>query len=339
MNEGQGWATRSFGRFGRADNALSQALNHAGVQAAGVMLVAIGFAPAAAQAGYVVETVSNSTVTSGSIQAQASYNNGGHTGAYIPALPVANGYTGTQTGTLDATGAATSSFDQTTGSFVYSGGTPVATAGSFAAADLGAGTVRASAAGQVYGTGEAMANMADTLHFVILGASAATETFITVHWTLDGSWTYDNNYYWAGDVNAGVTLGDGAVTAHITGSQLTSDPAFTQGTGQSGWENFSYAQDEIGNIDFTGVLKLVGASVDLPFNMRLYVLAGGTDPKQISIDYSNTGTVNLILPSNVSYTSDSGAFLRADTSVPEPGTLALLGLGLTGLGFMRRRKA
>jgi PEP-CTERM motif len=41
-----------------------------------------------------------------------------------------------------------------------------------------------------------------------------------------------------------------------------------------------------------------------------------------------------------SYTSDTGVTLIVSSvSVPEPGTLALLSLGLAGLGFTRRRRA
>lgn len=59
-----------------------------------------------------------------------------------------------------------------------------------------------------------------------------------------------------------------------------------------------------------------------------------------SFDLLNTGRLGLGLPSGVTFSSQSGVFLTSnEVAVPEPGSLALLGLGVAGLGLSRRRKA
>ncbi len=216
---------------------------------------------------------------------------------------------------------------------------PDYTAASYAAASLATGSVRAS--GQAVGTAVAQSEAiaSDTLHFTIAGATGSTVTPITVHWTLDGSWSYNPNA-WSGEVFGGLTLG-GIVRADMAGDN-THPLAFVTAygrTGESGWASFSYASDTFTNIDFTGVYNLVGASVDLPMYSSLFVNPGGGlypdgyTAVATTIDFSNTGKVDLILPGNVSFTSDSGVFLT-----PEPMTLLLLGLGLGGSTLAGRRR-
>jgi hypothetical protein len=38
------------------------------------------------------------------------------------------------------------------------------------------------------------------------------------------------------------------------------------------------------------------------------------------------------------FLEEAGATVRVEVTVPEPATLALLGIALAGLGFLRRRK-
>jgi hypothetical protein len=295
--------------------------------------------------GYYVETIANSIVTTSSLTAQALYNYS-TPGAQFPALPSPVSFPyfgGGQAGTTDTTGLATSCFDQTTAvehpDVIDYGPGPDYTAASYAGASLATGSVHASGQGVGYGVAQSEAIASDTLHFTIAGATGSTVTPITVHWKMDGSWSYNPNA-WSGEVYGGLILG-GTVRADMAGDN-THPLAFVTAygrTGESGWASSSYASDTFTNIDFTGVYNLVGPSVDLPMYLSLFVNpAGGLYPDGYTavgttIDFSNTGAVTLDLPSNVSFTSDSGVFLT-----PEPMTLLLLGLGLGRLTLAGRRK-
>ncbi len=164
------------------------------------VLFAMAAAPATAapigSAGYYVETLSSSFVTTSYLVAQANYNFGNIPGAKFPPISVDPNYTGSQEGTLDMTGLATSSFDQTAGLAhpnpnYCSSGCPDQSAASFAKADLATGSLQASGLGVGFSRGTGEAIMLDTLHFTIAGATGSTITPITVHWTLEGTWSYD----------------------------------------------------------------------------------------------------------------------------------------------------
>lgn len=85
---------------------------------------------------------------------------------------------------------------------------------------------------------------------------------------------------------------------------------------------------------FLATIDVSGSDPTLLFVMDL----GAGSPA----DFLHAGRISLSpLPTGVTFTSDSGVFLSQrtpTTSIPEPASLALLGLGLASLGFVRRRK-
>jgi hypothetical protein len=87
---------------------------------------------------------------------------------------------------------------------------------------------------------------------------------------------------------------------------------------------------------FSGTLVVPSGTSLLDIDTLLYLdcRTGG------NCDFSNTAAFSFGgLPNGLSYTSSSGAFLTgAPAGTPEPGTWALLSVGLLSVGFLRRQK-
>ncbi len=227
------------------------------------------------------------------------------------------------------------------------------TAGNYAevvaSADLRGGVLRASVVGgnslglppnpvgPNEGRGLATAFMQDHLTFQVASGGTADIT-VTAH--LDGFFTVTDPVYGF----AGQTMSLNIGGAHFTelGGQLNNGGGTYHGhNGASGfgppygWVSYSFSNETPTGFDFTGILA-VSDGERTTFNLGLDLdCAGG------SCGFTRTGTVGLVLPQNVTFTSDSGVFLAGNgvTPVPEPETWALMlaGLGLLG-NFARRRQ-
>jgi len=167
----------------------------------------------------------------------------------------------------------------------------------------------------------------DTLTFSVAGGGSDT---VTVGFALDGNIGnstgpgFGNSWSMAVEENFGAGFLD-----WNSGATLSPNTSST-----TGWNNFSFANNTQTGFNFTGTLTVTNGEV-VPIQFIQQIECGnGT-----ICDYSNTGQLSLVLPSDVTYTSASGVFLTQTNSAPEPSTLLLIGLGLAGFPYIRRRVA
>lgn len=249
-----------------------------------------------------------------------------------------------------ASGANANRATVTSGQTGYDYGSPLSTATSSLTVDLASASLHFFAQddgtpNDGIGSGSS-GNISDELHFTAApGATASTVTAIGVTFTVGGTFrpsgSNDNSgaAKEAGDFYGALTVG-----GHAANFSFSNDS--TTGFATTGsFYQYPYSFD-VGswthNADYTsatfaGIYYFTGASSDTAVTLGAsFDCADG-----LICGFGNS--LQLSLPTGVSYTSDSGVFLTAGAgaagAVPEPANWAMLvaGFGIVGIATRRRR--
>ncbi len=217
-------------------------------------------------------------------------------------------------------------------------GAPNEAAQAAATADLSSGVLRVNAKGTARGIAEA--EMQDRLTFQVAGGGTRDIT-VTAH--LDGHFSFLDPNYASGSQQMRLSFGS-ATFYELGGATDTNGLSSYHGhSGPSnnvppgGWLSYSFSNETPTGFDFTGIVQVSDGERS---SLTLDLL---TDCSEANCAFDHTGRMGLDLPSDVSFTSDSGVFLSAGAApvaaVPEPQTWALMLGGIGLIGALGRRRA
>lgn len=193
-----------------------------------------------------------------------------------------------------------------------------------ASASLGLGTLGAYDAGSASGGSNGpTAALNDTVHFHISDSATSVPITINVHvsGTELGSGLFDNIYQLTFVGVLGFQMDN--FGGHPNNFSEFSDP---------GWGIFTNASQ--GGFNYSGTINATdGEAIPLTAALSLACVSSET------CDFSHTAAISFNLPSDVSFTSDSGVFLTQTgaSPVPEPAGFALMGTVLVALGIFRKK--
>lgn len=210
------------------------------------------------------------------------------------------------------------------------------TSSALATGDLATGSVGVysipSQVGSVVSEATATAILKDTLTFNVAGATSSTVTDIGVTFTVDGDVSYTQTA--AAELIEAMTLGCGTTTCGDISYGF--DGGSNQIIEDGGWVSQNIVSESADSFIFSGVYALSGASSVLPILLELSAQCQG----EASCDLSHTGAVTFTLPSNVTFTSESGVFLSqpmTTAATPEPSYAGLIGFGFLLAILVARR--
>jgi hypothetical protein len=196
-----------------------------------------------------------------------------------------------------------------------------------ATASLGAGTLGDSATGisPLTGATEAVSILLDSVTFHISDGAAFVPITVNIGLggNLSGSGFYSNGFALSFGGQLQYTMQNGAFSIPNGGDQ-----GWVGGPG-------SLTSESVTGFHFSGVLDVTnGESLPLTMSLTLGCSSGET------CDFSHTAALSFVLPSDVTFTSDSGVLLTqtAGSSVPEPSSYGLVLTTLLALGGGLKRK-